>query len=195
MGNLAASTSATGCPGTIAPGSTVSNCPLTGRLTRRGAIVTGTALAAFSTRALHCGQNDTSDPSSSASNVAQLQQLLEVAGLQSEVAEEEETPAIPVPAKVLAAMRRCEAGVIAVTVEESRKDRDGNYTLNENVLIEIGSAFVLYDQRVALLWDKRLKVASTLQGLYRCESEGGELTWAAGVKLMQAIQGFKKKPG
>ena len=117
---------------------------------------------------------------------------LRLADIEPEVAVEEETTAIPVPEKVMNAMRRCQAGIIAVTVDEDRKDEDGNYTLNENVLIEIGSAFVLYDQRVVLVWDKRLKVPSNLQGLYRCEFEGDELSWSAGMKLMKAIQGFKK---
>jgi hypothetical protein len=124
--------------------------------------------------------------------VEQVQTMLGLADIESEVAEKEETAAIPVPDKVFNAMRRCQAGIIAVTVEEKRRDDKGNYVLNENVLIEIGAAFVLYDRRVVLLWDKRLSVPSNLQGLYRCEFEGNELTWGAGMKLMKAIQGFKK---
>jgi predicted nucleotide-binding protein len=64
-------------------------------------------------------------------------------------------------------------------------------TINNNVLIEIGTAFVLYDQQVVLLWDKRLKVPSNLQGLYRCEFEGSELSFAVGTKLAKALKGFK----
>jgi predicted nucleotide-binding protein len=124
--------------------------------------------------------------------VEQIETMLGLADITAEIAVAEETPAIPVPEKVLNAMRRCQAGIIAVTVDESRKDDEGNYTLNENVLIEIGAAFVLYDKRVVLLWDKRLIVPSNLQGLYRCEFEGDELSWSAGMKLMKAIQGFKK---
>ena len=126
--------------------------------------------------------------------VEQIEVMLGLADIVPEVAVTEETAAIPVPEKVLNSMRRCHAGIIAVTVDESRKDEEGNFTLNENVLIEIGSAFVLYDQRVVLVWDKRLAVPSNLQGLYRCEFEGDELTWSAGMKLMKAIQGFKKPP-
>jgi hypothetical protein len=59
-------------------------------------------------------------------------------------------------------------------------------------LIEIGAAFVLYDRRVVLLWDKRVPVPSNLQGLYRCDYEGNELSWTEGMKLMKAIQGFKR---
>lgn len=121
----------------------------------------------------------------------QVQTLVELADIRTEIAVKEETTAIPVPEKVLAAMRRCQAGIIIVSVDESRKDAKGNYTLNENVLIEIGAAFVLYDRKVILLWDKRLKVPSNLQGLYRCEYEGDELAMSAGMKLMKAVKEFK----
>jgi hypothetical protein len=123
--------------------------------------------------------------------VEQVQTMLGLADIQSEVAVKEETSAIPVPEKIFSAMRRCTTGIIVVSVDETRKDKDGRYTINENVLIEIGAAFVLYDKRVVLLWDKRLSVPSNLQGLYRCEFEGSELSWSAGMKLMKAIRGFK----
>jgi hypothetical protein len=123
--------------------------------------------------------------------VDQVQTMLGLADIQSEVAVKEETSAIPVPEKVFSAMRRCSTGIIVVSVDETRKDKDGKFTINENVLIEIGAAFVLYDKRVGLLWDKRLNVPSNLQGLYRCEFEGNELSWSAGMKLMKAIRGFK----
>ena len=124
--------------------------------------------------------------------VEQVETMLGLADVKSEVAVKEETAAIPVPDKVFSAMKRCTAAIIIVSVEETRKDSAGNYTVNENVLIEIGAAFVLYDRRVVLLWDKRLKVPSNLQGLYRCEFEGEDLNWGAGMKLMKAIKGFKE---
>ena len=123
--------------------------------------------------------------------VEQIETMLEISGIEAEIAIAEETTAIPVPEKVLAAMRRCQAGIIAVTVDEGRRDKAGNYTLNENVMIEIGAAFVLYDRRVILAWDKRLEVPSNLQGLYRCEFEGDELGWGSGMKLLKAINDFK----
>jgi hypothetical protein len=123
--------------------------------------------------------------------VDQVQTMLQIADIESEVAVKEESSAIPVPEKVFGAMRRCQAGIIIVSVDETRKDAAGAYSINENVLIEIGAAFVLYDKRVALLWDKRLVVPSNLQGLYRSEFEGNELNWSAGMKLMKAIRGFK----
>ncbi len=124
--------------------------------------------------------------------VSQVETMLDLADIRSEVAEKEETTAIPVPQKVFDAMRSCRAGIITVTADEGRRNDDGTYTINENVLIEIGAAFVLYDKRVVLVWDRRLPVPSNLQGLYRCEFEGDELSWSAGMKLMKAIQEFKK---
>lgn len=125
--------------------------------------------------------------------VEQVETVLGMVDIESEYAEAEESPAIPVPEKVMGAMRRCSAGIICVSVDEGVTDADGNYKINENVLIEIGAAFVLYDQRVVLLWDRRLRVPSNLQGLYRCEYEGDELGWGAGMKLMKAIKSFKMK--
>lgn len=123
--------------------------------------------------------------------VEQAETLLSLADIPSEVAIKEETAAIPVPDKVFNAMKRCTAAIIVVSVDEGYKDASGQYTINENVLIEIGAAFVLYDKRVVLLWDRRLRVPSNLQGLYRCEFEGDDLNWGAGMKLMKAIKGFK----
>jgi len=123
--------------------------------------------------------------------VEQVETMLGLADIKSEIAVKEETAAIPVPDKVFTAMKRCSAAIIIVSVEEGHKDGSGNYTINENVLIEIGAAFVLYDRRVVLLWDRRLNVPSNLQGLYRCEFEGNDLNWGAGMKLMKAIKGFR----
>lgn len=119
----------------------------------------------------------------------QVKDVLDLYDIKYEIAVEEESPAIPVPQKVLAAMRRCEAGIMVVSADDEKAAAAG--TINNNVLIEVGAAFVLYDQKVVLLWDKRLKVPSNLQGLYRCEFDGNELTFAAGTKLAKAVKGFR----
>lgn len=121
--------------------------------------------------------------------VDQVKTMLDLAEIPFEVAVDEETSAIPVPEKVLGAMRRCTAGVMIVSVDPAT---DGNVSkINDNVLIEVGAAFVLYDRRVVLVWDRRIPVPSNLQGLYRCEFEGEEMSWASGMKLMKALRGFK----
>jgi len=118
--------------------------------------------------------------------------MLDLADLEYEVAVEEESTAIPVPEKVLDAMRRCHAAVVCVTADEKTIRQDGSFAVNENVLIEIGAAFVLYDKKVILIWDKRIPVPSNLQGLYRCEFEGDDLSWSSGMKLMKAVNQFKR---
>jgi predicted nucleotide-binding protein len=123
--------------------------------------------------------------------VEQIETMLGVADVPFEVAIETETAAIPVPEKVLSAMRRCTAAIICVSVEEDRKEESGSYAINENVLIEIGAAFVLYNRRVILLWDRRLKVPSNLQGLYRCEFEGDEIGFKEVMRLMMAVKEFR----
>jgi hypothetical protein len=124
--------------------------------------------------------------------VDQVETMLSLASFKSEVAEDEETTAIPVPEKVFAAMRRCQAGIIIVSADEADRDSGGQFSINQNVLIEIGAAFVLYDRKVVLVWDKRLTIPSNLQGLYRCEFEGAEFSWTAGMKLMKAMRDFRK---
>jgi predicted nucleotide-binding protein len=124
--------------------------------------------------------------------VEQLKVMLDLNNLEYEVAVEEETSAIPVPEKVFNAMHSCNAAVITVTADETEKRADGKYVVNQNVLIEIGAAFVLYQKRVILVWDKNVEVPSNLQGLYRCEFTGSEFSWADGMKLMKAISNFKK---
>ncbi len=123
--------------------------------------------------------------------VEQIKTMLELADMNYEVAEEVETTAIPIPEKILTSMQNCNAAIICVTADEKEKREDNVYGINQNVLIEIGSVFVTYDKRVILVWDKRVDVPSNLQGLYRCEFSGDELSWSEGMKLMKALNSFK----
>lgn len=121
----------------------------------------------------------------------QVKQLLELGDLASEIAVEQETAAIPVPDKVFDAMRRSDAAIICVTAD-SGYEAKGGYQVNANVLIEIGAAYVCHEKRLVLLWDRRVAVPSNLQGLYRCEFEGDELSWEAGTKLQRALIAIKR---
>jgi len=123
--------------------------------------------------------------------IDQVKTTLEFGGYDYEVAEAEETTAIPVPDKVLNAMRRCQAAVINLSADQEQQRPDGTYGINQNVLIEIGAAFVLYAKKVVLLVDKRVQLPSNLQGLYRCDYEGDELSWSAGMKLQKAVISFR----
>ena len=123
----------------------------------------------------------------------QVKELLIYGRFEPIVAEDEESTAVPVPRKVLGAMRRSQAGVINVSAETQGTDGNGNtrFTINQNVLTEIGAAFVLYDEKVVLLVDRRVALPSNLQGIYRCEYEGDSLNFEATMKLLKALNNFR----
>lgn len=124
--------------------------------------------------------------------VDQIKTILEFGQFDYRIAEETETTAIPIPEKVFGLMRECNCAIINVSADESEKKDDGTYGINPNVLIEIGSAFLAYDQKVILLVDKRVKLPSNLQGLYRCDYKGNELTFATALKLQKQLAKFRK---
>jgi predicted nucleotide-binding protein len=68
-----------------------------------------------------------------------------------------------------------------------------SYGVNQNVLIEVGVAFALYDRCVVLVVDKRVELPLNLPGLYRCEYEGDELGWNAGMKLQKALANVRER--
>lgn len=130
--------------------------------------------------------------SKNANILDQLKTILEFGSFEYTIAEEIETAAIPIPDKIFGLMRECNCAIINVSADDELKNGEGTYRINENVLIEIGAAFVHYDKRVILLADKRVKLPSNLQGLYRCEYEGDELSFMVAMKLQKALTEFKK---
>ena len=122
----------------------------------------------------------------------QIKQILSFGEFEYKIAVEQETTAIPIPEKIFGFMRECNCALINVSADEQERKEDGSYGVNPNVLIEIGGAFLLYDKRVILLVDKRVKLPSNLQGLYRSEYEGDELTWDTGIKLQNTLTQFKE---
>ncbi len=125
--------------------------------------------------------------------VEQIKEILKFGQFETIISVEKESTAIPVPEKVFADMRLCDAAVIHVESEEELLDKDGNTHLkiNENVLIEIGAAIALYDKRFVLLCEKSIKLPSNLQGLYRCNYEGQQLDYDATMKLLKAFNEFR----
>lgn len=124
----------------------------------------------------------------------QIDTVIKFGGFESVIAVQEETTAIPVPEKIMTAMHKCDAAIINVSADELLKDTDGKetYKINENVLVEIGAAFVLYKKKVILVTDKRVSLPSNLQGLFLCRYEGNSLDWDAGMKLQKALTEFSK---
>jgi predicted nucleotide-binding protein len=125
--------------------------------------------------------------------VEQLKELLKFGQFEPIVEIEHESTAIPVPAKVFSGMRGCQAGIIHITEEQVLLDAQGNEhrIINENVLIEIGAALALYQNKVILLCQKDITLPSNLQGLYKCEYEGEQLDYTATMKLLKTFNEFR----
>lgn len=121
----------------------------------------------------------------------QIKSNLEFGGFSYEVAIETETTAIPIPEKIFGIMRKCNCAIINVSADEQEKRSDGSYGVNANVLVEVGAAFLGYNQRVILLVDKRVSLPSNLQGLNRCDYQGDELDSSTVPKLQKSLLQFR----
>lgn len=122
----------------------------------------------------------------------QVKQIVTFGKFEPVVAMEHETLAKPVPAKVMDDMRTCSAAVIHVSADRVLYDEEMNEvrSINENVLIEIGAAMALYEDRFILLVEEGVKLPSNLQGLYECRYQGDELSGAATMKLLETFNEF-----
>lgn len=125
--------------------------------------------------------------------VDQLKEILTFGQFEVVVSVDKESTAIPVPEKVFSDMRECNAAVIHVEGESEFLDKEGNIhnTINQNVLIEIGAAMALYGNRFILLCEGSLNLPSNLQGLYRCNYDGKELSYESTMKLLKAFNQFR----
>lgn len=123
--------------------------------------------------------------------VQRIEATLDLADIESQVSLRTESETAPVAKDVFQSMRQCNAGLIVVTADDYRKDCTGEYVLKENILVEIGTAFVLYDRRVVLLWDQQMPVPGKFSEMYQCKFAGDDLTWSAGVQIMKAVKDFK----
>ncbi len=126
--------------------------------------------------------------------VEQIKKLLDFGQFEYVIAEERETTAIPIAEKVFGLVKDCNCAIINLSVDQQEQS-NGEYYINQNVLIEIGAALGQYNKKVILLVDKRFlgKTPSNLDGLYRCEYEGNELSFDTAMKLQQALTEFRKK--
>ena len=131
--------------------------------------------------------------SAASQTLSRLQDTLELMNIEHRTIVIGEVDAFPCDDEIFAAMRQCAAGMLVVTTEDCHTDEAGACALNPYMLQLINMSFVLYDRRVALLWDKRIPFPAGLSSLPCCTFEDDELTWDAGVKLMRVIKGFQKQ--
>lgn len=126
--------------------------------------------------------------------VEQIRVTLELAGIESEIIQRRGGGGCPVARNTLEAMRRCDRALIVVSTEDCTTDKAARASLKEEVLVEIGAAFVSYDARVLLVWDEAVPLPHNLQNMSLCRFAAGKLTWEEGVKLMKAIKELKAFP-
>jgi len=124
--------------------------------------------------------------------VSQIKQMLDFGQFEYVVAEDEETTAIPISEKVFGLMKQCNCAILNLSVDDPE---EAEASINKNVLIEIGAAFLQYDKKVILLVDKRIadKLPSNLHGLYRSEYSGDELSFETAMKLQKSLTEFRKE--
>ncbi len=128
--------------------------------------------------------------------IKQLEVALSLMEIQSDAVEREaESSAAaasgPVAEHLLKAMRQCNAALLVVSTDDCIHEESDGMSLREDVIVEIGAAFVFYERRVVLLWDERVPVPANLRGLNRCQFSGGTLDWEDAVRLMRAIRELK----
>jgi hypothetical protein len=119
--------------------------------------------------------------------VAQILAALELAGLESNIARRLETDDVPVGQEVFQAMHRSNAALFVVTTDDGRPSATGEWILDQNLLVAIGAAFVLYKRRVLLVWNAPLPLPAHLNGLACFAFDADHLTWEQSVGLMKAI--------
>ncbi len=129
--------------------------------------------------------------SAATKTVSRLRATLELMDIETRTVVVNEADALPCAEDTCAAMRQCAAGMIVVTPEACHLDETGAYILNQPLLQLINTAFVLYDRRVVLLWDKQIPFPVKLSSLPNFSLEGDELTWDVGVQLMRVIKDFQ----
>ncbi len=122
--------------------------------------------------------------------IEQLLETLHLAGGSYCLAERGATQHELPSARVIADMRACNTGIIVLGAEDFTAPTDAaGGTLEEQLLSEIGAAFVCFDGRLLLLHEASLPLPAALQS-FQCTFQGAELTWAGGMKLLQALQNF-----
>jgi hypothetical protein len=121
----------------------------------------------------------------------QLQALLEVVGIESEVLERGTNTTLTNSESAFDTIRRCDAGLFVVTQEDCLPDEAGNFLLRPEVQSEISAAYLFYNRRVLLLWDEGIPLPADWQHLHRADFSGAEITWDTGLQLTKALLSFK----
>ena len=121
----------------------------------------------------------------------QVEKTLAIAGDVCEVFRRGDADSLLPPDQEARAMRECEAAVFVVSSEDARPNERGESSVHQGLLVRIAAAVILYDGRVALLWETILPVPPSLSVLRRFAFEDDVLTWEAGIGLQVTAKEFQ----
>ncbi|MFN7947840.1 MAG: nucleotide-binding protein [Blastocatellia bacterium] len=122
---------------------------------------------------------------------SQVRLSLELAEQECLLTTRSETAGVPISESLSATMRSADAAIIIISESDSATSESGSLIPRSQVLFEISAACVLYSRRVLLLCDRRVKLPDSLTALSRCDFDGAQLSWEAGLNLLKAIRDLK----
>ena len=128
--------------------------------------------------------------SGDAKTVERLLDMLELIGVAVEVIERNPKKSLPVSDQTRQAIQRCNIGVFLLCEEDLDETQD-NMRAN-SFLIEVGAAFVHFDQRIILMLKGDRPLPPNLQQLHAC-SYGTDLTWEGAVQLARKIRDISQQ--
>ncbi|HWW76828.1 MAG TPA: hypothetical protein VNZ44_15625 [Pyrinomonadaceae bacterium] len=123
------------------------------------------------------------------SAVAQnVQTALELAEVESLVAERRLSEGEPFPSETAETMRRCDAAILILAPDECGA---GGGPLADGLQLEVGVAFALYERRVVLLSGDGVSPPAHFNRLRHYKYEGDDLSWETGIQLLRLIKKFR----
>lgn len=112
-----------------------------------------------------------------------ITEALELAGCEYELSKRNQGEAIVLGA-TLDAMRRCEAGIIAIEKVE-------NHDANVGEDLQLGAALMHFEHRLVFLFKKGVRLPASLSELPSCEFEE-ELNWDLAAKVVKLVKEFTR---
>lgn len=118
----------------------------------------------------------------------QVKKILTEFKIPFKVAVDEPNIGRPIPKKVAELMKSCTSAIVILTTDEEYTDKDGNkfYRPSDNAVYELGAASILYDNRIVILKEKGVCLASDFSDLGYIEFEKDELE----AKTMNIMKEF-----
>lgn len=121
----------------------------------------------------------------------QLKKILTEFAVPFKVAIDEPHKGRPISKKVAELMRSCTSAIIIFTADEEYVDVDGNkiYRPSDNVVFELGAASVLYENKIVILKEEGVSLASDFSDLGYIKFEKDKIK-AQAMDIIKELIGF-----